>query len=423
MARTRVTSILLLAAATSCGGGERRQSGQADTALPRVSSDSSASTRDTLAAMGAPAGTAPRAGAAPNLGALAPAPLVATPDTLRGLYVNRWAAIGDAMWRLIDVSKRTEINALVIDVKDDRGLMLYRTDVALAREIGADTVNPMSYRRLRAVLDTMRAHGIYPIARIVVAKDPLLAEAKREWAIRRRDDSSAVWLDSDGKPWLDPTHPEIWQYAADIAAEAVRLGFSELQFDYVRFPDEDRVIQEGRYAKLEGRVRAQVIRDQLAFLRNLVKPLSVPMGIDVFGLTATDSTDMGIGQRWEMFVDRADVVLPMVYPSHFARGTYGIANPNAKPYETIGRALEDVIRRTKDVAGAGKVSPWYQDFTYGPPRYGAEQVRAQIRSGYDSGFQSWILWNASSRYTLAALRRDSMPVVAPDTSRDSIPPD
>ena len=119
---------------------------------------------------------------------------------------------------------------------------------------------------------------------------------------------------------MDPTHPEIWQYAADISAEAVRLGFSELQFDYVRFPDEDRVIQEGRYAKLEGRVRAQVIRDQLAFLRNLVKPLSVPMGIDVFGLTATDSTDMGIGQRWEMFVDRADVVLPMVYPSHFARG-------------------------------------------------------------------------------------------------------
>jgi hypothetical protein len=334
-------------------------------------------------------------------------PLVPTPDTLRGLYVNRWAAIGQSMWQLIDVAKRTEINALVIDVKDDRGLMLYRTDVPLAREIGADTVNPMSYRRMRAVLDTMRALGIYPIARIVVAKDPLLADKKREWAIRRRDDSTAIWLDSDEKPWLDPTFPEIWKYAADISTEAVKLGFSELQFDYVRFPDEDRVIEEGRYARLEGRLRAQVIRDQLGYLRTLVKPLKVPMTIDVFGLTATDSTDMGIGQRWEMFIDRADVVLPMTYPSHFAPGTYGLRNPNAKPYETIGRALQDVIRRTQHVAGAAKIIPWYQDFTYGAPKYTAYHVREQIRSGYDGGFMSWILWNPRSRYTVGALERDT----------------
>ncbi len=311
------------------------------------------------------------------------------------------------MWRLIETARTTEINALVIDVKDDRGLMLYRSDVPLAREILADTTYPMTYTRLRSVLDSMRALGIYPIARIVVAKDPLLAEKRREWAIRRRDDSTSVWLDKDGKPWLDPTHPEIWRYAADISAEAVKLGFSELQFDYVRFPDEDRVIEEGRYAKLEGRLRAQVIRDQLTYLRALVKPLKVPMTIDVFGLTATDSTDMGIGQRWEMFIDRADVVLPMNYPSHFAPGTYGLANPNGKPYETIGRALEDAKRRTQGVAGAAKIIPWYQDFTSGAPRYTAEHVRAQIRSGYSSGFMSWILWNPRSRYTIDALLPDS----------------
>jgi hypothetical protein len=335
------------------------------------------------------------------------APLVSAPDTLRGLYVNRWAAIGSKMWELIDIAKKTEINALVIDVKDDRGLMLYRSDVPLAREIGADTTQPMSYRRMRSVLDTLRLAGIYPIARIVVAKDPLLAEKKREWAIRRKDDSTAVWLDSHKKPWLDPTYPEVWKYAADISAEAVKLGFSELQFDYVRFPDEDRVIEEGRYARMDGRVRAQVIRDQLGYLRALVKPLGVRMTIDVFGLTSTDSTDMGIGQRWEMFIDRADVVLPMTYPSHFAPGTYGLANPNAKPYETIGHALEDAIRRTQNVAGAAKIIPWYQDFTYGPPKYTTEQVRAQIRSGYDSGFPSWILWNARSSYTVEALKADT----------------
>src|SRR5256885_11689257 len=116
-------------------------------------------------------------------------PLVPTPNPVRGLYVNRWAAIGDRMWQLIDVAKRTEVNALVIDVKDDRGFMLYHSQVPLAKEIGADTTRPMSYRRLRAVLDTMRAHDIYPIARIVVAKDPLLASAKREWSIKRKRDS------------------------------------------------------------------------------------------------------------------------------------------------------------------------------------------------------------------------------------------
>lgn len=354
-----------------------------------------------------PVDTAKRAPPLPDSIGRPRAALVPTPDTLRGLYVNRWAAIGSRMWDLIDVAKSTEINALVIDVKDDRGLMLYRSDVPLAREIGADTTQPMSYKRMRAVLDTLRLYGVYPIARIVVAKDPLLADKKREWAIRRKDDSTQVWLDRSRKPWLDPTNPEVWKYAADISAEAVKLGFSELQFDYVRFPDEDRVIDEGRYARMDGRVRAQVIRDQLAYLRTLVKPLGVPMTIDVFGLTATDTTDMGIGQRWEMFIDRADVVLPMNYPSHFAPGTYGLSNPNAKPYETIGRALEDAKRRTESVAGAAKIVPWYQDFTLGSPHYTAEQVRAQIRSGYASGVPSWILWNPRSRYTRDALKRDT----------------
>ena len=335
-----------------------------------------------------------------------PAALVPTPDPVRALYVNRWAAIGEKMWQLIDVAKRTEVNALVIDVKDDRGLLLYHSKVPLAREIRADTTLPMSYRRMRAVLDTIRAHGIYPIARIVVAKDPLLADAKREWAIKRKSDLSP-WLDRNGRPWLDPTHEEIWKYAADIGAEAVNLGFSELQFDYVRFPDEDRLIREAVFPLMNGRVRAQVIRDQLGFLRTAVKPLRVPMTIDVFGLTATDTTDMGIGQRWEMFVDQADVVLPMTYPSHFAPGTYRLRSPNARPYETIDHALKDAKRRTSGVPNAARIVPWYQDFTLGPPRYSAEHVRAQIRAGRDNGIHSWMLWNPRSVYSLEALRSES----------------
>ena len=331
---------------------------------------------------------------------------VPTPDTLRGLYVNRWAALGQKMNQLIEVAKTTEVNALVIDVKDDRGFVLYKSKVPLAVQIGADTNSAMTHKKLRAILDTMAAHNIYPIARIVVAKDPLLASAKLEWAIKRKADMQP-WLDKGGKPWLDPHHREVWQYAVDLAKEAYDLGFSEVQFDYVRFPDEKRLISESVYPLANGRVRAQVIRDQLGYVRSALKPLKMPVTIDVFGLTATDTTDMGIGQRWEMFVDQADVVLPMVYPSHFAPGTYKIGNPNANPYSTIDRAMKDVKRRTASVPNAAKVVPWYQDFTLGPPRYGAEQVRAQMKAGYDNGFQSWILWNPGSRYTESALDPES----------------
>ncbi|MEO8579105.1 MAG: putative glycoside hydrolase [Gemmatimonadales bacterium] len=329
---------------------------------------------------------------------------VPIPDTLRGLYVNRWAALGSKLDRLIDVAKKTEVNALVIDVKDDRGYVLYRSRVPLAREIGADTADGhwMSVSKLRAVLDTMTAHGIYPIARIVVAKDPLLAEKKLDLAIKRKADLKP-WLDKNGHPWLDPHQRAIWQYAVDLAHEAYDLGFSEVQFDYVRFPDEKRLVSETVYPLANGRVRAQVIRDQLGFVRTALKPQAMRVTADVFGLTATDTTDMGIGQQWEMFADQVDVVLPMIYPSHFARGTYKLRNPNAHPYATIDHALKDAIERSKGIPRAAKIIPWYQDFTLGAPRYGASQIREQKKAGYDNGFQSWILWNPKSNYTLAAL--------------------
>jgi hypothetical protein len=329
---------------------------------------------------------------------------VPAPDTLRGLYVNRWAALGRKLTTLIGVAKRTEVNALVIDVKDDRGFVLYRSNVPLAREIGADTADGhwMSSSKLRAVLDTMAAHNIYPIARIVVAKDPLLAQKRLDLAIKRKSDLKP-WLDKNGKPWLDPHQREVWQYAVDLAREAHELGFSEVQLDYVRFPDEKRLVSETVYPLANGRTRAQVIRDQLGFVRNALKPLGMRVTADVFGLTATDTTDMGIGQRWEMFVDQVDVVLPMIYPSHFAPGTYKLRNPNARPYETIAHALKDAIARSDSIPNAATIIPWYQDFTLGAPRYGAAQIRAQMKAGYDNGFQSWILWNPSSNYTIAAL--------------------
>ncbi len=328
---------------------------------------------------------------------------ISKPDTLRGLYVNRWAALGDRMWDLIGTARRTEVNALVIDVKDDRGFVLYRSRVPLAQQIGADTNRPMSSKRLHAMFDSLRANNVYPIARIVVAKDPLLASQKRDWAIKRRKDMQP-WLDKNGNPWLDPNQRGVWQYAVDLAREAYDVGFSEVQFDYVRFPDEDKLVREATFPLAKGRVRAQVIRDQLEFARAALKPSGMPMTIDIFGLTATDTTDMGIGQKWEMFVDRADVILPMVYPSHFAPGTYGLGNPNAHPYATIDHSIKDMKRRNASIAGAAKIVPWYQDFTLGPPHYNAAEVRAQMKAGYDNGVYSWVLWNPGSKYHVDALR-------------------
>ncbi len=331
-------------------------------------------------------------------------PLVPLPKVVRGLYVNRWAALGDRGWELIGVASRTEVNALVIDVKDDRGFVLYRSRVPLAQAIGADTNRPMSHARLRAMLDSMRVHYIYPIARIVVAKDPLLASTKLEWAIRRKADPATPWRDRKGNPWLDPHQDGPWHYAAELACEAVDLGFSEIQFDYVRFPDDKRLISEATFPLARGRLRAQVIREQLLTTRARLKPLGVPVTADVFGLTATDTTDMGIGQKWEQFINTVDVVLPMMYPSHYNPGSYGIGNPNAHPHETIAKGLKDVHRRSAGIAGAATVRPWYQDFTLGPPHYTATEVRAQIEAGYANGVQGWVLWNPRSMYTESAIK-------------------
>lgn len=351
------------------------------------------------------------------VGALAP---MQRPEVVRGLYVNRWAALGQRIWELIDVAKKTEVNALVIDVKDDRGFLLYRSSVALATSIGADTNQPMSAKKVRAVLDTMRANGIFPIARIVVAKDPLLADQKREWAIKRKSDGAA-WLDKSGRPWLDPHHREIWAYAGDLADEAIALGFSEVQFDYVRFPDEPRLVRETVFPLAQGRIRAQVIREQLGYLHGRLSARKVPMAIDVFGLTVTDSTDMGIGQKWEHFVDQADVVLPMTYPSHYAAGTYKLGNPNAHPYAVIDHAIRDARRRTAGIAKPAQLVPWYQDFTLGPPHYYAEHVRAQMQAGYDNGVRGWMLWNPGSRYTVSALK-PAILSEAQERRRTSTPP-
>ena len=323
------------------------------------------------------------------------------PEPVRALYVNAWAFSSAKLWQLIALADSTEINAFVIDVKDDSGCLLYRSQVATARTIGASDC-----ARLRSVgprLDSVRMHDIRPIARIVVAKDPLLAAGKPAWAVRHR--SGGLWTDRIGMAWVDAYNDSVWIYSAQLAAEAVRLGFAEVQFDYVRFPDEPRARMATAVfgARRAGDTQRAAVRRNVRLLKERLAPMNVPVTFDIFGLTATYDGDMGIGQVWEDFLDVADVVLPMVYPSHYYAGAYGYQRPNHHPYQIVRNALRDAQARTPP--GSPEIRPYLQAFTLGrrKPRYTPHEIREQIRAAEELGIRSWVLWNPRSVYQRDAL--------------------
>lgn len=328
-----------------------------------------------------------------------PAPILSKPPAVRGIYLNAWAA-GSPKRRaeLIALSRWSEINTFVIDVKEG-GEVSYRSGVGIARAIGANRSYIPDPRQLLAEL---REAGVYAVARIVVFKDPILARSRPDWAIQTRD--GGLWEDDRGVNWVDPYNRKVWDYNIALAREAVLLGFSEIQWDYVRFPDVPaRFLRSAVFPAREGRSFSVAIREFLQYSREELADLGVPITADVFGLTVSVGNDLGIGQRWEDLSDVADALLPMVYPSHFARGSYGIPVPNADPYRTVRTALEFAVRRSARIEGAAEIRPWLQDFSLGWPEYGAAEVRAQIQATYDAGIDEWILWNPGSRYTLGAL--------------------
>ncbi|MGH7464994.1 MAG: putative glycoside hydrolase, partial [Longimicrobiales bacterium] len=285
-----------------------------------------------------------------------------------------------------------------IDVKEG-GEISYRSQVPLARAIGADR---QYIGDVRAMLRKLRANGIYPVARIVVFKDGLLAKARPDWAVQHVNGGD--WLDRDGYRWVDSYNRHVWDYNIAIAREALELGFSEVQWDYVRFPDvPSSLMRQAVWPAAEGRSKADGIRDFLIYANEQLARYDADMTADVFGLTTSAGTDMGIGQLWEKMADVTDALLPMVYPSHYARGSYGIAHPNASPYETVKTALEHAVRRSAKVENSATVRAWLQDFTLGAPRYDASYVRAQIDAVYDAGLEEWVLWHPGSNYSVAAL--------------------
>jgi hypothetical protein len=330
-----------------------------------------------------------------------PVPAFQRPEHIRGIYLNAWVSGSRARREaLMDLARRTEVNTFVIDVKDATGYVSYETGVPLALEIGAD--REQRIHGIQALLRRLHEEGIYPVARIVVFKDHLLARERPEYAVQ--DSAGGPWMDGNGEVWVNPYSEDVWAYNMALAREAARLGFPEIQWDYIRFPDRPQSeLARAVFPGADGRTRSQAIRDFLLWSRDELAELDVPLTGDVFGVAASSTRDVGIGQLWEDLVDAVDAILPMVYPSHYLPGSFGIDEPNAHPYEVIYHSLGYATRRSEAVDGAARVIPWLQDFTLGPPRYEAPEVRAQIQATYDAGVQEWLLWNASGRYTEAAL--------------------
>ena len=288
---------------------------------------------------------------------------VPRPDSVRALYVNGWAAGSRSrMDELIRMAEETEINALVIDIKESDTYLVYdSTAVPLAKEIGADE-RPGS-KWLPELVEELQDRGIYTIARIVVFKDRMLAEQRPQLAIRHVN--GGVWKDQKGKPWVNPYNREIWDYNIAIAREALDMGFGEVQWDYVRFPDVPSSLQRTMsFPGADGVSREDNIRNFLRYSKEQLAEYQVPIAADVFGLSTHLESDVGIGQQWEKVIEAADVVLPMVYPSHYYAGMYGFQRPNAHPYEIIRVSMQDAVERTRYLEQEGKkvgeIMPWLE---------------------------------------------------------------
>lgn len=358
------------------------------------------------------AALAPRASL---LAQAAPSPAVAAPraaqlDTpiVRGLYVNRWASQSSKrMMQLVAMCDRTEANALVIDMKDEFGLNYESANPAFQKNAGSAG----KVRNLKSLLDTLKAHKILAIARIVVFKDSVTARANPDWTIRKQD--GAIWRDHKGLAWVNPSHKALWQYNIGVAEELVKLGFGEVQFDYIRFPEPYKSLPVQVFPGADGTPKPQVIAQFLKEAKARLNPLGVRVTADIFGLVTTVPGALEVAQQWETLAPVTDVLLPMVYPSHYPKGAFGAARPNAEPYLVVHSAIKRARERNVKLGITGKtaVRPWIQAFTLGKPEYGAAEVKEQLRAVYDAGYEGWILWSPGSKYEafLGALGAETTP--------------
>jgi len=325
------------------------------------------------------------------------------PTVLRGLYVNRFAAQSPRKMRaLIELADSTEINAFVIDIKDEFGINYVSADTLIRRNAGrAGTIPDLS-----GLLDTLHAHHIAAIARIVVFKDSVAARLNPSWTIRKADGSP--WRDKKGLMWVNPYDRALWEYDVRAAEEVARLGFDEIQFDYIRFPEPYKSLPPQVFPGAHDGKKAEVLAEFLRTAHDRLQKLGVRTTADVFGLVASVPGTLEIGQQWETLAQTVDVLLPMVYPSHYPPGSFNLQHPNGDPYKVVYAAVTSARRRDATIGLTGQqVRPWLQAFSLGTPHYGTSEVLAEKRAVYDAGYQGWVLWNPGSQYegVVGALER------------------
>lgn len=325
-------------------------------------------------------------------------------EEIKGIYVTSWSASKKSyIDYIIKLASTTEINGVVLDIKDWSGYVAYDTEIPEVELYKAESIR---IKNIASLIERLHKEGIYVIARITVFQDPILAKARPDLAIR--DGSGAVWLDNLGLSWIDPSAKDGWDYNIEIAKEALKLGFDEVNFDYVRFPS-DGNLQDMVFQVWDGSSsRHSVIRSFFKYLRE-----SIPYGrlsVDLFGLSTSALNDLGVGQILEDAFEYFDYVCPMIYPSHYAPGFQGYSNPAEYPYEVVKYSMDRALKRldsyslmlVRDV----KIRPWIQDFDMGA-EYNADMIKAEMQAVYDANkndFAGFMLWNSMNVYTEEAIR-------------------
>lgn len=344
-----------------------------------------------------------------------------TPEPLKAIYMSQ-CVVGTPSFRqdLVDLIDETELNAVIIDVKDYTGKIGFSTDNpklahAVSDECGA--VDIVSF------IKTLHDKDIYAIARITVFQDPYFAHAHPEESVQSKSRPGQPWKDNKGLSFVSVASRPFWEYIVELSKESYAVGFDELNYDYIRWPSDgpmsDVVYPSGN--------RAEEVEKFWKYLASEVKPMGAVMSADLFGMTTTNTDDLNIGQVLERALPYFDYIAPMVYPSHYPKNFIGLANPNSDPYKVVHYSMVEAVKRviatttsvpalthtilstsTSPVTYAKPaydklvLRPWLQDFDYGGD-YGPAEVRAQIQATYDAGLTSWMLWAPSNRYTRGGL--------------------
>lgn len=324
---------------------------------------------------------------------------IETPAQVKAIYMTSWVASGKEMRsKLVKMIEDTELNTLIIDIKDYSGKIVFPIENPKLKAYGSEEVRVSDMKEFIAEL---HKKNIYVIGRVAVFQDEYFVKYRPDLAVKNKA-GTAVWKDRKGIEWIDAGSREYWDYTIQIAKESRAIGFDEINFDYIRFPS-DGNMKDISFPFSSSTPKHLVMKSFFEYVHNNLKDTGMKTSADLFGMVTTASDDMGIGQLLEDALPYFDYIMPMVYPSHYPANFNGYKNPAAFPYEIIKIAMQSAVDRARIASTSPmKLRPWLQDFDLGAD-YGPAEIKAQIKATYDVGLDSWALWSASNKYTKGGL--------------------